>query len=198
MNDVFVRAEAFVKRYADYRAFGAGPEIAGGTARGLDLIAQQTTGSVTGFLGYSLIDASWRLADGQRVRSAFDVTHSATASVTAAVARDWSLGSTARYGSGAPRTPITGGTSVANGRIEPVYGKLMSERLPAYARLDARVMRYVRAPSFLLTTFVEILNVTGRRNVSAFTYDPTYTSREPVHAFFSRRTFVMGSEFLFR
>ncbi len=159
-----VRAEAFVKRYADYRAFGAGSAIEASTARGVDVIAQRMSGPVTGWLGYSLLDAQSELANGTQVRGAFDVTHSATASITAAVNADWSVGTTARYGTGAPRTPILGG-QLLNGRIEPVYGALMSERLPVYARLDARVMRYIRTPNFLLTTFVEMLNATNRGNV---------------------------------
>ena len=44
----------------------------------------------------------------------------------------------------------------------------------------------------------ELLNATNRANVSAFTYDPTVTSREPVPTFFSKRTIVMGGEFMFR
>jgi len=74
----------------------------------------------------------------------------------------------------------------------------MSERLPAYARVDARLMRYIRMPGYLLTTFVEVINATNRPNVSTFTYDPTYTSREAVHTFFAQRTIVFGGEFMFR
>jgi hypothetical protein len=74
----------------------------------------------------------------------------------------------------------------------------MSERLPAYARLDARVMRHVRMPRALLTTFVEAINVTDRQNVAAFTHDASYTTREAVPFFFSRRTIVVGAEVMFR
>jgi hypothetical protein len=74
----------------------------------------------------------------------------------------------------------------------------MSERLPAYTRLDARVMRHIRMPGALLTTFVEVLNATNRANVATFTYDPTYTSREAVHTFFAKRTLVVGGEFMFQ
>ena len=193
-----LRAEAFSKRYSDYRAFGAGPAIAGADARGVELVAQQLSGSVTGFVGYSLLDATSRLVSGERVRGAFDVTHSATASLTRRLNADWSLGTTLRYGTGAPRTPVLGGATNADGRIEPVYGALMSERLPAYVRADARIMRYVRLPGVLLTTYAEVLNVTNRANVATFTYSPDYSSREAVHTFFSRRTVVIGGELMFR
>jgi hypothetical protein len=193
-----LRAEAFVKEYDDYRAFGAGPGITSTRARGGDLIAQRLTGPLTGFLGYSWLDASSVLADGQRVRGAFDVTHSATASITASLPGGWSVGTTARYGTGAPKTPVLGGQQMPDGRTVPVYGAIMSDRLPAYARMDARVMRHIRLPGTLLTTFLEVINVANRANVASYTYDPTYTSRETVHTFFAKRTVVMGGEFMFR
>ena len=193
-----IRVETYLKRYGDYKAFGDGPAIASALARGVDVIGQHSSGPITGWLGYSLLDATSRLADGAQVRAAFDVTHSATGSVTAALSSDWSVGTTVRYGSGAPRTPITGAHPTAGARTEPTFGALMSEPLPAYARTDARVMRYFRMPTVLLTTFVEVLNVTNRANVSTYTYDPTYSSREAVRTFFSKRTFVMGGELMFR
>jgi hypothetical protein len=65
-------------------------------------------------------------------------------------------------------------------------------------RVDARVMRYLRLPNVLVTTFAEVLNVTNRANVAAYSYDPTYTSREPVRPFFAERTIVIGGELMFR
>jgi hypothetical protein len=59
-------------------------------------------------------------------------------------------------------------------------------------------MRYIRMPGALLTTFVEVLNLTNRGNVVTLTYDSTYSSREAVHTFFSRRSLVMGGELMFR
>ena len=70
--------------------------------------------------------------------------------------------------------------------------------MPAYSRIHARVMRYLRFPGVPVTSFLEVLNVTDRTNVSTYTYDPSYTSRESVHTFFSRRTLVMGAELMFR
>jgi hypothetical protein len=193
-----LRAELFAKNYADYRAFGAGPGIQSTRTRGADIIAQRTSGPITGFAGYSWLDATAALLDGRQVRGVFDVTHSATGSVTATIARDWTVGTTLRYGTGAPRTPITGAVTDANGRIQPVHGALMSERLPHYARIDARLMRYIRLPGALLTSYVEIINATDRANVTTYTYDPAYASRSAVHTFFSKRTVVAGAEFMFR
>lgn len=192
-----LRAESYIKSYDDYRAFGAGPAIEASLVRGVDVIAQRTSGRLTGWVGYSLLGATSTLVGGHRVRSSFDVTHSTTGSLTANIG-DWSVGSALRYGTGAPRTPILNGRTTTDGRTEPVYGAFMTERLPAYSRLDARLMRYWRLPGVLMTNFLEVLNATDRANVSTFTYDSTYTSRQAVHTFFSRRTLVMGAELMFR
>jgi hypothetical protein len=198
-STTLLRVEGFHKRYSDYGAHGAGPRIARSTARGLDLLAQRTTGGrLTGWLGYSLLDATAELIDGREGRSSFDITHSATAAVTAALTPAWSVGTTLRYGTGAPTTPITGGTATASGRIEPVFGALMSDRLPAYGRLDVRVMRFVPMPSVLLTTFAEIINLTDRANVAAVSYDATYRTRSETPSFFATRTLVIGAELQFR
>ncbi|HVF38933.1 MAG TPA: hypothetical protein VM939_03460, partial [Gemmatimonadaceae bacterium] len=76
-----LRAEAFHKRYSNFVELGSGPRAVGGLTRGLDLIAQRTSGGrVTGWLGYSLLDGKLDLTGGRRVRSPFDVTHTVTGS----------------------------------------------------------------------------------------------------------------------
>jgi hypothetical protein len=194
-----VRLEAYDKRYGGYASSGIGPDVRAGRARGVDFLAQRSDAArLSGWIGYSLIDAQLELVDGRSVRSPFDVTHSVTGSVTGRVNEDWSIGSTARYGSGAPMTPVVGSTTNAGGFPMPVHGATMSERLPAYARVDARVMRYIRMPGALLTTYAEVLNLAGRANVSGVTYDASYTTRRPIHAFFSSRTAVLGGELQWR
>ena len=194
-----LRAEAFDKQYGDYSALGAGPQVESAHARGVDFIVQRALGrTLTGWAGYSFLDAQVRLADGREARSPLDVTHSATLSATATVRRNWSVGTTARYGTGAPITPVIGATRSDDGRYTPIHGALTSERLPAYARLDVRVMRFIQAPAFLLTSFVEVINVTDRKNTSSITYDETYTTRRSMHSFFATRTIVVGAEIQLR
>ncbi|MEO5816307.1 MAG: TonB-dependent receptor plug domain-containing protein [Gemmatimonadaceae bacterium] len=195
----FLRAEAYAKRYSDYSSFGAGSPVVGGSANGVDLLAQRKgAGRVTGWLSYSLLDANVDLLDGHHARSPFDITHSATASATTTINANWSVGTTLRYGTGAPHTPITGGVVGTDGRIAPVYGDVMSQRLPAYARADARLTRFTRAPGFLLTTFVEVINAGNHHNSSGVTYDASYQVQIPVYSFFASRTVVVGGEFQFQ
>jgi hypothetical protein len=190
-----VRLEAYDKRYGDYAVLGAGPQIERASARGVDVIAQRALGShLTGWASYSLLSAQLQLADGREARSPYDITHTETASVTATLTPSWSVGTTARYGTGAPLTPILFATRSASGTYTPVYGSVTSDRLPAYARLDMRVMHFARTSTFLVTSFLEVINVTDRANVSAVTYDAAYQNRENMHSFFASRTLVAGAE----
>lgn len=192
-----LRVEAYYKRYADYGDFGAGPPIQRSQSRGIDLMAQRSIGTTTGVLAYSYLDATLRLVDGRTVRSPYDVTHSLTASGTIQIGESWSAGTTLRYGTGAPHTPIVGSEGLPGGRLRPLRGPLMSQRLPSYGRIDARLMRFVRLSGAVLVTFVEVINLSDRRNVAALTYDATYSRSSPVHSFFARRTLVVGGEVQF-
>jgi hypothetical protein len=181
-----LHGEIFNKKYSNYQVLGVGPMAKRSNVRGLDVIASRKQGSrINGSVAYSWLDARVTLADGRVIRSAFDITHSATGTVTTAVNSDWSLGQTLRYGTGAPRT--------ANGSAN-----LMGAKLADYARLDMRVMRYIRQPKYLLTTFAELINVTNRHNVSGMTFDPSQRREVPIHSFFASRTVVVGGEFQFR
>lgn len=187
-----LQAEAYVKHYGDYARFGAGPEVVSARARGVDLLASRKQGGrMEGAIAYSLLSATMQLADRRVVHSPFDVTHSATATLTTTVDANWSVGQTLRYGTGVPHTSRVSNAEAAS-MAEP-----LGDRLPAYGRLDLRVMRYLRAQKFLMTSFVEMINVTNHRNVSGATWDPARQREVPVHSFFASRTVVAGAEFQF-
>ena len=193
-----LRAEIYTKRYADYRAFGSGPTIAGTRVKGLDLLADHRGGgALAGWLAYSLLEGRTTLADGRRVRAPLDITHTLSASGTATKG-DWSLGATARYGTGVPTTPIIGTVNNADGFPRPVYGSPMSQRLPSYGRLDMRVMRHARTARALVSSFAEIINLTSESNVAGVTYDASYRNAAFTPTFFSKRTIVVGAEVQFR
>jgi tetratricopeptide (TPR) repeat protein len=192
---IALKAEAFVKDYAEYGAFGVGPQIVDGSARGVDIVAQRAGGSrLTGSLGYSLLQAELELKDGRTVRSPYDVTHTVTGSATLRLASRTTLGSSLRFGSGRPYTPILGGEPENGDRVAPVYGAPTSERLPAYSRLDARLTRYIPLRRAMLVGFVEILNLLDRQNVAGYVWDADYTARRATTTFYSERTVMVGFE----
>ena len=191
-----LRMEAYIKTYGAYVPAGSGPQTVAGVSNGLDMIVRWSKQSrLNGWLTYSALDASVDLADGSTTRAPYDVTHTFTAVGRLALTDDWELGSTVRYATGKPFTPVMGSE---NGNAEtpptPLYGVANGERLPELQRLDARLTRYVRGDRALAVLYVEMLNLLGRRNVLAYSYDATWTQRSPVDAFYAHRTFVVGAE----
>jgi hypothetical protein len=192
-----VRAEAFLKEYGRYVDDGrTGPRSVDGHARGADVLVKwEGDGAIAGWLSWSLLHAETELADGRRVPSAADVTHSVTTVVTWALDDVWELGATARYATGRPFTPILGRTSADD--PSPVYGVIHGDRLPNYLRLDGRITRLVPWRRGLLVAYLEALNVLGRPNVMSYTWDETYENRRPIESFFSRTALIIGVEVQF-
>ncbi len=189
-----IRLESYLKRYDEYVPDGTGPRIESGRVAGMDAIvrwAQQKR--VNGWITYSFLDGTVRLAEGGTVPSAVDVTHSLTGVARVTLSPQWELGSTARFASGRPYTPIVGTQAGSGGGpVLPVYGTVHGERLPVYTRLDARITRFVPMRSGIGIVYAEVLNVLDRNNISGYTYDSAYTGRRPIDSFYSTLTAVLG------
>ncbi|HEV2147418.1 MAG TPA: hypothetical protein VGR37_08435, partial [Longimicrobiaceae bacterium] len=191
-----VRVEAYGKRYGGYADAGEGSRIVSGGASGVDAIVRWTRQArLNGWLTYSYLDGRVELEDGARISSAVDVTHTVTGVAKLAVGRRWEVGSTLRYGTGRPFTPVVGAEPdpERGGAPGPVYGKTHGARLPAYLRLDGRVTRFVNTLGGSGVVYLEMLNLLDRENLAAYTYDAGYRERRGVASFFSQRTLVLGT-----
>lgn len=64
-------------------------------------------------------------------------------------------------------------------RASPVAidGPILSERLPAFFQLDLRVDHAWRRPWGVLNLYIDVQNVTNRRNAEGVTYNEDYTQR---------------------
>jgi tetratricopeptide (TPR) repeat protein len=188
-----VRVETYVKSYDSYVPEEGELEIDAGRARGLDaLVRWAQTDRWGGWISYSYLDGQLDLREAGRVSSEFDVTHSLTAVGTYSLGA-WQIGGTARYATGRPYTPVIG-AEAGDGPPEPVYGVAMSDRLPTYFRLDARLTRFQRVGGRLAVFYLEALNVLDRPNASAVVYDQDWENPRTVGSFFSDRTLVAGVE----
>jgi vitamin B12 transporter len=190
-----MRLEGYVKRYGDYLPEGEGPQVVSGTNTGVDAIARWSPRSGPGgWLAWSVLRGRVELESGATLPSALDVTHSVTAVVRVPIATDWELGTTARYATGKPFTPM-----VAAGANEPpAYGPIHGERLPEHQRFDARVTRYLRGGGGRMgLVYLEMLNLLDRRNLMGYTYSTASSRRVPINSVFAHRTFVLGVELQF-
>jgi vitamin B12 transporter len=184
-----LRVEGYVKEYGRYLASGDGPRITAGRAAGADAIVRwQRQPRVNGWITYSFLNAHVDLEGGERVPSAVDVTHSLTGVARVHLRPQWELGTTLRLATGRPFTPVTGPDAQGG----PAHGPVHSARMPDYARLDARLTRYLPLPAGVGVMYLETLNVLDRENVAAYTYDAAYAERRPIAAFFANRTLVLG------
>jgi vitamin B12 transporter len=193
---VSMRVEGYVKAYDEYVAAGAGPPAVAGTNTGIDAIVRYTSRSGPGgWLSWSLLRSRVELEDGAVAPSALDVTQSVTAVVRMPLGPSWEVGTTGRYATGRPFTPVVGGgIDPESGASVPLYGELHADRLPDHARLDARLTRYLFARGRTGVLYLEMLNLLDRRNVMSYTWGEDFTTRVPVNAFFAHRTFVLGVE----
>lgn len=194
-----IRVEAFAKQYDEFvNDGGSGPAVVAGTNRGIEgIVRWQRQARLNGWLTYSLLDADLELEDGTRTSAKYDVTHSVTAVARYALTDAWEVAGTLRYATGKPFTPVVGTREPAQEGwpLQPIHGSVNSERLPYYGRLDGRVTRFQKLGQRHSGVFyLEMLDLTGRRNVMSYQYDASYTERRPLESFFARRTFVIGAE----
>lgn len=95
---------------------------------------------------------------------------------------NWDIGFKWRYQSGQLVTPLLDAEfNNDTGLYDPIYGRINSERLPDFHKLDVRADRSFRFDGWDMDLYVEILNVYARDNVIGYSYkNADYSEREDV------------------
>jgi hypothetical protein len=112
----------------------------------------------------------------------------------------WSLGARYTGSTGTPYTPVIGATfDPARDIWHPVFAENQSGLLPAYNRLDLRLLRLFALPaglglpaSSVCVAYCEGLNILDIHNVLDYSYSADYSQRYPQDSYFSRRLLVVG------
>lgn len=193
--------EAYYKSYdhiAEYRAFRSGDEslenqtaaqnfLSGdGAAWGADLHLRNHIGGFEGWLGYSLGWTRKRVDGfnfGREYFPTYDRRHSVTLVEDYRLARKWRVNTALRYGSGQPYTEAAGrylamdpdGTT----HSEVLEGKKNACRLPDYFRMDLGLFYDTSVFRLPAEFFVQVINVTNRKNVWFREYDLTQNPAKP-------------------
>lgn len=154
-----------------------------GTGRGYGgqvLLRQELSHGVFGWITYSLIrserrdhpGSAWRLLD-------YDQTHVASVLASYDLGRGWQLGARLRYATGVPRTPVIGSYFDArDDQYEPLFGAQNTARVPAFYQLDARLERTFTLADHRTNVFVDVQNLTDRKNPEEIIYNFDYTVRK--------------------
>ena len=87
----------------------------------------------------------------------------------------WEGGARFRYTTGVPRTPVIGSFLAGNDEYDPIFGAHNSIRLPAFYQLDARLERAWVLRRAKLNVFLDVQNVTNRKNPEEIIYNAQYT-----------------------
>lgn len=143
------------------------------------LLRQELVKGFFGWITYSLIkserrdhpDLAYRLFD-------YDQTHVLGVLASYTLGRGWEAGARFRYTTGVPRTPVVG--TFYNSRddnYQPLFGAQNSIRIPAFYSLDLRVEKSISFQRYKLNVFLDVQNVTNRKNAEEIIYNYAYTKQ---------------------
>jgi len=136
-----------------------------------------------GYLSYTLMRSERRDHEGDPFRLFdFDQTHIFTAAFSYRFLRHhWEIGSTVRFVSGNPYTPVAQGVfDPVNQSRYPVPGMTNSARNPFFNRIDIRIEKQWWFSGWKLALFLDIQNVLNRKNQEALFYNYDFTDTASV------------------
>lgn len=150
-----------------------------GRNRGLEFLVRAGGSRWLAWLAYTYTDTARREHPGQFFGYhpyILDQPHAVTALASVQVDEAWRLGARLRYVSGNPYTPVAGTvTDPETAEVRPVDGPLLSARLPAFVQADVRLDRTWRGSFGTLKAFLDIQNVSNRRNPEGVNYNDDFT-----------------------
>jgi TonB family protein len=180
---------AFYKKLYDLVARNENPsppvgqaltQDAGGRVRGVQvLLRQELLKGFFGWLTYSYSrserrdhpDLDYRLFDQ-------DQTHVLALLASYDLGHGFEVGGRFRYTTGMPRTPVVGSyLDSLTGDYEPIFGAHNSIRIPSFYQLDARAEKGFVMQRMKLSVFIDVQNVTNRKNPEELIYSTDYAQR---------------------
>lgn len=167
-----------------------------GRAYGLEALLKMDFTPWSGWLSYTL-SRSTREEPGQSTYlSQYDQTHLLTLIASRELPSNWRVAARFRYVTGEPSTPITGAFFDSDNDVfVPVRGPFFSERLGAFAQLDFRVDKRWIFRDWILSLYLDIQNITNRRNAEQFQYAYDYSSRTAIEGLPILPTLGLKGEF---
>lgn len=127
--------------------------------------------------------------------SDFDQTHNLNL-IGAYNKERWTFSGRFRLVSGVPYTAINGATYDSDNDVYiPIVGSIYTQRFDAFKQLDFRVDRKFIYNTWILTAYVDILNITNSANSQNIEYSYDYTQNKKVRGLPILPTFGVKGEF---
>jgi hypothetical protein len=127
--------------------------------------------------------------------SEFDQTHNLNLIGSYNTER-WTFSARFRYVTGNPYTPVTGSSFDADNDVFiPVRGGIYSERFDSFNQLDVRIDRKYIYDEWILTAYVDILNIYNSENSQNIEYSYDYSVKKKVRGLPILPTIGLKGEF---
>lgn len=180
---------AFYKKLYDLvsRSANKSPPVAqaltqdgSGRVRGVQvLLRQELLKGFFGWVTYSYSRSERQDHDGLGYRLFDqDQTHVLALLASYDFGRGFEVGGRFRYATGMPRTPVVDHyLNSLTGYYEPIFGAQNSIRIPAFYQLDMRAEKGFVLRRAKLSVFVDIQNITNRKNPEEIIYSQDYTQK---------------------
>ncbi|HEY6036705.1 MAG TPA: hypothetical protein VIV58_20650, partial [Kofleriaceae bacterium] len=106
----------------------------------------------------------------------YDQTHVLGVLASYDLGGGWQAGARFRYTTGVPRTDVTGSFYDArDDAFQPLFGEHNAIRVPAFYQLDVRFERTLTLADHRTNLFIDVQNVTNRKNPEEIIYNYDYT-----------------------
>lgn len=152
-----------------------------GRAYGLEMLARYEANPWNGWISYTIGRSTRRQPGQSNFPAAYDQTHNLNIIVGRDLPRNWRIAGRFRYVTGNPLTPVTGSAFDAdNDAYVPIRGPYYSERIGPFYQLDLRADKKWIYDKIIITAYLDIQNVTNRKNVESVSYAYDYSKRTDV------------------
>src|SRR5699024_7627478 len=124
--------------------------------------------------------------------SDYDITHNLQVVGKLRLVDNFYAGLSYRFATGRPVTPITNAEFIEEQEYyQPVEGRVNSQRLPNFQRLDVSLSYYWPfAEGKSVTFYISVSNALNRENVTGYSYNRDYSQRSPVISNYSRTVYA--------
>ena len=151
-----------------------------GTILGGEIQAKYRQNEWTSQVVYTYLDSTRHIPGFGTRPSEFDQTHNLNLIGSYNLER-WTFSARFRFVSGLPYTPVNGATFDSDNDVYiPLTGDIYSRRFDAFKQLDVRVDRRFIYDTWILTAYVDILNITNSKNEQNIEYSYDYSQNKKV------------------
>ncbi|HEY5037841.1 MAG TPA: hypothetical protein VIJ93_02100, partial [bacterium] len=164
-----------------------------GYVRGVELFLRRAPSErFFGWISYAFSDSVRYNSPGDTHVYDYDQPNILTVVANYKLNPGWDVGIKYHFASGLPDTPIVYPysnpvTVIVNGApttfYSPKYGLVNSVRFPDYQRLDLSTSLTTVYNTWQWRFYIEVINMTNNKNVFAYDYNSTYTTRQPLYEF---------------